>query len=74
MKHYKKLGHLNRYLGSLVAQMVKNLPATRETWVQSLSWEEPLEEGMIKGFLLLRDVSIFELGGFKKRKGQVIQF
>ena len=46
MKHYKKLGHLNRYLGSLVAQMVKNLPATRETWVQSLSWEEPLEEGM----------------------------
>ena len=31
---------------SLVAQMVKNLPATRETWVQSLGWEDPLEEGM----------------------------
>ena len=31
---------------SLVAQMVKNLPAMRETWVQSLSWEDPLEEGM----------------------------
>ena len=31
---------------SLVAQMVKNLPAMRETWVLSLSWEEPLEEGM----------------------------
>ena len=31
---------------SLVAQMVKNLPAIQETWVQSLSWEDPLEEGM----------------------------
>ena len=31
---------------SLVAQMVKNLSALRETCVQSLSWEEPLEEGM----------------------------
>ena len=28
---------------SLVAQTVKNLPATQETWVQSLSWEDPLE-------------------------------
>ena len=26
--------------------MVKNLPAMRETWVQSLGWEDPLEEGM----------------------------
>ena len=31
---------------SLVAQTVKNLPAVRETWVQSLGWEDPLEEGM----------------------------
>ena len=31
---------------SLVAEMVKNLPAKRETWVQSLGWEDPLEEGM----------------------------
>ena len=29
---------------SLVAQLVKNLPAMRETWVWSLSWEDPLEE------------------------------
>ena len=28
----------------LVAQFIKNLPAMRETWVQSLSWEDPLEE------------------------------
>ena len=31
---------------SLVAQMVKNLPAMRETRVQSLVWEAPLEKGM----------------------------
>ena len=29
---------------SLVAQLVKNLPAMRETWVWSLGWEDPLEE------------------------------
>ena len=32
--------------GSLVAQMVKNLPAVRETWVLSLGQEDPLEKGM----------------------------
>ena len=26
--------------------VVKNLPAMQETWVQSLGWEDPLEEGM----------------------------
>ena len=31
---------------SLVAQMVKNLPAMRETWVPSLGWEDPLQEEM----------------------------
>ena len=31
---------------SLVAQMVKNLPAMQETWVQSLGWEDPLEKVM----------------------------
>ena len=31
---------------SLVAHMVKNLPAMWETWVQFLDWENPLEEGM----------------------------
>jgi len=28
-----------------VAQLVKNLPAVREIWVQSLGWEDPLEKG-----------------------------
>ena len=31
----------------LVTQMVKNLPAMRETQVQSLGWEDPLEKGMV---------------------------
>ena len=31
---------------SPVAQMVKNQPAMWETWVPSLSWEDPLEEGI----------------------------
>ena len=26
--------------------MVKNLPTMRETWVQSLGWEDPMKEGM----------------------------
>ena len=30
----------------LVAQTVKNQPAMWETWVQSLGWKDPLEEGM----------------------------
>ena len=33
-------------LTSLVAQMVKNLPAVWKSWFQSLGWEDPLEEGM----------------------------
>ena len=36
------------YMGmwaSLVAQLVKNLPAMRQTWVRSLGWEDPLEKG-----------------------------
>ena len=36
-------------LGSLhsgvMSQLVENLPAMRETWIQSLGWEDPLEEG-----------------------------
>ena len=30
---------------SLVAQLAKNLPAMRETWVQSLGWKDLLEKG-----------------------------
>ena len=30
---------------ALVAQLVKNLPAMQETWIQSRGWEDPLEKG-----------------------------
>ena len=41
---YTIIVHIFR--ASLVAQMVNNPSAMRETWVQSLGWEDPLEEGM----------------------------
>ena len=34
------------YRASLIAQVVKNLPAMQETWVQSLDWEDPLDKRM----------------------------
>ena len=37
---------INNNIDSLVAQTVKNLPAMWETWVRSLGWEDPLDEGM----------------------------
>ena len=45
---YSMLGgcFLRSYRVSLVAQTEKNLPALWETWVRSLSWEDPLEESM----------------------------
>ena len=38
---------------SLVAQMVKNLPAIQETWVKSLGWEDPVEKEMATHFTIL---------------------
>ena len=41
------IGYLLQHTwASLVAQLAKNLPAMRETWVQPLGWEDPLEKGM----------------------------
>ena len=40
------LDFFNIFRTSLVAQMVKNLLAMQETWVQSLGWEAPLEKEM----------------------------
>ena len=38
---------------SLVAQMLKNLPATREIWFRSLGWEDPLEKEWLPSPVLL---------------------
>ena len=35
-------GHLGAFL---IAQLIKNPPAMRETWVRCLGWEDPLEKG-----------------------------
>ena len=39
-------GKKKKSASSLVAQMVKNLPAMQETWVRCLGWEDPWEKGM----------------------------
>ena len=41
------------YWASLVAQLVKNLPAMRETWVQVPGWEDPPEKGKAIHFSIL---------------------
>ena len=48
-RHNKMVGAQNKIKqkwASLVAQTVKNLLAMWETWVRSLGWEDPLENGM----------------------------
>ena len=42
----ERIGYLLHSWASLMAQLVKNLPAMWETWIQYLVWEDPLEEGM----------------------------
>ena len=39
--------YLNSAIAFLVVQLVKNLPAIWETWVQLLGWEDSLEKGMV---------------------------
>ena len=42
----ERIGYPLQYSwASLVAQLVKNPPAVRETWVQSLGWKDALEKG-----------------------------
>ena len=58
-----------------VAQMVKNLSAMRETWVQSLGWENPLEEGMAthSSILVWRIPMAEEPGGLQSMGLQRVQ-
>ena len=44
----KALLFLDGSWASLVVQLVNNLSALWEIWVQSLGWKDPLEEGMAK--------------------------
>ena len=49
---------------SIVAQLVKNLPTMRETWVWSLGWEDPLKEGKAthSSFLAQKSMGLQRVG------------
>ena len=62
-------------LASLVAQMVKNLPAMQETQVRSLGWEDPLEKEMATHFNILawRILWTEESGGLQSLGSQRVR-
>ena len=57
-----------------MAQRVKNPPAMQETWVQSLGWEDPLEEEMAtQSSILAWEIPwIEEPGGLQFRGLQIV--
>ena len=60
-QHYKQLCSNKDFL---VAQLVKNPPAMRETWVRSLGWEDTLEKEMaIHSSILAQKISWTEEPG-----------
>jgi len=54
-------------VSTFVAQLVKNSPAMRETWVQSLGWEDPLKKGMATHSSILA----WRIHGVAKRQTQL---
>ena len=70
------IGYPLQYSGaSLVAQMVKNLPATQETWVSSLGREDPLEDNMAthSSILAWRTPWTEEAGGLQSMGSQRVR-
>ena len=61
---------------SWVAQMLKNPPATQETWVWSLGWEDPLEKGMAthSSILAWRIPWTEEPGGLQSMGSQRVRY
>ena len=59
-----------QFAASLVAQLVKRLPAMQETWVRSLDREDPLEKGMAahSSILVWRTPWTEEPGGLWRHK------
>ena len=61
-------------LATLGAQLVKNPPAMRETWIQSLDWEDPVEKGKTRDlFKKIRDTKgtfHAKMGSIKDRSGR----
>ena len=62
-------------MASLVAQMVKNPPAIRESWVRSLGWEDPLKEGVAthSSVLAWRIPWTEETGGLQSMRSQRVR-
>ena len=65
-----------KLLASLVAQMVKNLPAVQETQVLSLGQEDPLEKGVVthSGILAWRIPWTEEPGGPQSMESQRVKY
>ena len=79
LQHFSDLHNSNHLVSSiilgwasLVAQMVKHLPTMQETQVQSLGWENPLEEEMAthSSILAWRMPWTEELGGLQSIESQ----
>ena len=60
-----------KYEASLIAHLVKNSSAMRETWVQSLGWEDPLEKGKYSG---LENSMDYTVHGAAKSQTQLSDF
>ena len=65
---------LQYFWASLVAQLVKNPPAMRETWVKSLGWEDPLEKGKATHSSILAWRSPWTVHGVAKSWTQLSDF
>ena len=59
---------------SLVAQLIKNLPAMRETWVRSLGWEDPLEKGKVTHTSILENSMGYIFHGVTKSRTRLNDF
>ena len=66
--------HLCMFKASLIAQLVKNLPAMWETPVQFLGWEDPLEKGQATHFSILAWRIPWTVHGIAKSQTQLSGF
>ena len=67
---------LHLFMASLAAQMIKNLPALWETWVQFLGQEDPLEKEMATSSsnLAWRSPQTGEPGGLQSTGSQRVEY
>ena len=59
----------------MVQRLTKSLPTMQETWVRSLGWEDPLEEGMTSrsNILACRITWTEETGGLQSMESQRVR-